>query len=191
MGVVIGITGRNCAGKDTVAAILEERGFERYSLSDVLREELRARGQEITRPALIALGNELRAAEGPGTLAQRVQAMIRTDRCALVSVRNPTEVERLRALPGFELWAVDAPVTERFARETRRGRESLPASLEEFEALEARENTSDPNAQQLDATFALRDFLIDNDGTLADLEAKVLARVASLEAAAIASGEHA
>lgn len=190
MGVVIGITGRNCAGKDTVAAILEEHGFERYSLSDVLRAELRARGEEITRPALIALGNELRAAEGPGTLAIRVRAMIQTDRCALVSVRNPVEVERLREIPGFELWGVDAPVEERFARETSRGRESQPTTLEAFQALEERENTSDPNAQQLDATFRLADHTIDNDGTLEDLEAKVMARAARLEAA-VASGEHA
>ena len=187
MGVVIGITGRNCAGKDSVAAILEAHGFERYSLSDVLREELRARGQEITRPALIALGNELRAAEGPGTLALRVRAMIRTERCALVSVRNPTEVERLREIPGFELWGVDAPVAERFARESSRGRESQPTTLEEFKALEDRENTDDPNAQQLDATFRMADHTIDNDGSLSELEAKVMGRVAALEAA-VASG---
>ena len=188
MGVVIGITGRNCAGKDTVAAILEKHGFEHYSLSDVLREELRRRGQEITRPTLIALGNELRAAEGPGTLAMRVRDMIKTERCALVSVRNPVEVERLREMPGFEFWAVDAPVEVRFARETSRGRESQPTSLEDFIELEARENTSDPNAQQLDATYRMADHFIDNDGTLEELEAKVMARVAHLEAA-VASGE--
>ncbi len=188
MGVVIGITGRNCAGKDTVAAILEGRcGFERYSLSDVLRAVLRERGQEITRPALIALGNELRTAEGPGTLAIRVRGMMKTDRVTLVSVRNPVEVERLREIPGFVLWAVDAPVAERFQRETARGRESLPATLEEFKELEARENTSDPNAQQLDATFALHDSMIMNDGSLEDLEARVSALLAPLSA--VASGE--
>ena len=194
MHAVIGITGSNCAGKDTVAAALEARGFERYSLSDVLREELRQRGVEITRRALIALGNELRTAEGPGTLAIRVRGMIRTDRVALVSVRNPTEVERLREIPGFVLWAVDAPVERRFERETARGRESLPASLEEFRALEARENTSDPNAQQLETTFALRDELILNDGTLDELDAKVAALLDAIEPAAMdvdtaASGE--
>ena len=189
MGVVIGITGRNCAGKDTVAAILERHGFERYSLSDVLRAELRKRGEEITRPTLIALGNELRTAEGPATLAIRVQDMIQTERCALVSVRNPMEVERLREIPGFEFWAVDAPVEVRFARETSRGRESLPASLEEFVELEARENTSDPNAQQLDATYNLADWEIQNDGTLEELEARVMGRIEALEA--VASGDQA
>ena len=184
MALVIGITGRNCAGKDTVAKALTARGFESYSLSDVLREELRRRGDEITRPALIALGNELRAAEGPGVLARRVQALMKTDRVALVSVRNPTEVETLRELPHFVLLGVDAPVAVRFARETSRGRESAPATLEAFMELEERENTADPNAQQLDATMALADHVLMNDGTLAAFEAEVADLLSTLLAAA-------
>lgn len=190
MGVVIGITGRNCAGKDTVAEVLEQNRFERYSLSDVLREELRRRGQAITRPTLIALGNELRAAEGPGTLAMRVRDMIKTDRCTLVSVRNPVEVERLREIPGFELWAIEAPVEVRFEREVRRGRESQPTTLEAFMALEDQENTADPNAQQLDATMRLADVVFHNDDTLAALAQMVMARIAHLQAD-VATGEHA
>ena len=184
MALVIGITGRNCAGKDTVAKALAVRGFECHSLSDVLRVELRRRGVEITRPALIALGNELRAAEGPGVLARRVQSMIETDRVALVSIRNPTEVETLRGLDHFVLLGVDAPVAVRFAREASRGRESAPATLEAFVELEERENTADPNAQQLDATMALADHVLVNDGTLEDFEARVSDLLATLMAGA-------
>ena len=173
MVLVIGITGRNCAGKDTLARALIERGFESHSLSDVLREELRLRGQEITRPALIAVGNELREREGPGVLARRVQSMMQTDRVALVSVRNPVEVQTLRELPRFVLLGVDAPVEVRFTRETERGRESAPQSLAEFRALEDRENTANPNGQQLDATMALADHVLVNDGSLADFEQDV------------------
>ena len=178
--LVIGITGRNCAGKDTVAGTLQARGFESHSLSDVLRVELRRRGEEITRPALIALGNELRESEGPGVLARRVQSLMETDRVALVSVRSPAEVECLRELPGFVLLGVDAAVEVRFERESKRGRESAPATLAEFKRLEDRENTSNPNAQQLDATMGLADHRLQNDGTLAEFEASVsdvLARI--------------
>ncbi|MDA1193966.1 MAG: hypothetical protein O2894_02170 [Planctomycetota bacterium] len=188
MPVVIGITGRNCAGKDTVAAALAARGFEHHSLSDVLRVELTRRGAEITRSALIALGNELRAAEGPGVLAIRVKAMMQTDRVALVSVRSPAEVQELRRLDGFVLFAVDAPVEVRFARERTRGRESLPATLAEFIELEARENTSDPKAQQLDATVALADYTIDNNGSLSELDRTVGALLSEIEAGAPAPG---
>jgi len=181
MALVIGITGRNCAGKDTVAQTLVERGFEAHSLSDVLRVELRRRGEEITRPALIALGKELREAEGPGVLAQRVQAMMETDRVALVSVRSPAEVACLRAMDDFVLLGVDAPVAVRFERETRRARESAPGSLEAFVALEASENTSNPNAQQLDATMRLADHVLENDGTLVQFEQRVSDLLATLE----------
>jgi len=191
MALVIGITGRNCAGKDTVARALAARGFESHSLSDVLRVELKRRGVEITRPALIALGNELRASEGPGVLARRVQAMMETDRVALVSVRNPSEVEVLRGLDHFVLLGVDAPVAVRFAREAARGRESAPATLAAFMELEERENTADPNAQQLDATMALADHVLVNAGTLEEFEDRVSDLLATLmaEAAGVAGPE--
>jgi dephospho-CoA kinase len=171
--LVIGITGPNCAGKDSAAHVLEGLGFERHSLSDVLREELSRRGQPVTREALIALGVELRRLEGPAVLADRVKHRIRTGRAALVSVRSPAEVASLRALPGFVLLGVTAPPATRFERERRRDREGAVRTLGEFLALEARERTTDANAQQLDAAWALVDEAIENDGTLEDLARKV------------------
>jgi dephospho-CoA kinase len=170
---VIGITGKNCAGKDTVADVLEARGFERHSLSDAIRVELRERGEEITRDALIALGRELREAEGPAVLAERMKRLVATDLVCLVSVRSPAEVESLRALDGFVLLAVDAPVEVRYARELTRKREGAGGTLEDFIAIEKREDSSDPNAQQLSATIALADHTITNDGALPELERRV------------------
>jgi dephospho-CoA kinase len=182
--LVLGITGRNCAGKDSVADILVEEGFERWSLSDVLREELRRRGAPITREALIALGVALREQDGPAVLAERVKALIRTQRVCLVSVRSPAEVEALRRMEGFHLLCVEAPLEVRFARERRRDREGAPLDLATFRALEARENSTDPKAQQLDATRALADERIVNDGSLEDLARRVRDLVARLEGAA-------
>jgi len=176
--IVIGITGRNCAGKDATADVLESLGFERHSLSDALRDELRARGAEITREALIDVGNELRRAEGPAVLAERMKRRIATERACLVSVRSPAEVEALRALDGFVLLALEAPPAVRFERERHRRherRESVPPTLEAFLAVEERENSNDENAQQLDAAIALADATITNDGDLEDLRADVLA----------------
>ena len=160
----IGITGRNCAGQDTLADDLEACGFERHSLSDAIREELRARGQEITRDALIALGRELREAEGPAVLAERMKRMIKTDRVALVSVRSPAEIASLRELDGFVLVSVSAPVEVRYARELARAREGAGGTLEEFIAIEKREDSTNPNAQQLSAAIEMADTEIVNDG---------------------------
>jgi dephospho-CoA kinase len=180
--LVIGLTGRNCAGKDTVADLLVPRGFERHSLSDALREELRARGVAITRVALIAVGRELREREGPAVLAERMKRMVRTDRVVLVSVRSPAEVVSLRRLPRFVLVEVAAPIDVRFRREMARRREQAPITFEAFSALEAMEESTDPNAQQLGATIRLADRVVENGGTKDALEAKVAALLEDLDA---------
>jgi dephospho-CoA kinase len=91
-------------------------------------------------------------------------------------------------MEGFVLLCVEAPLEVRFARERRRDREGAPLDLATFRTLEARENTTDPKAQQLDATRALADERVVNDGTLEDLERRVEALLERLEAAA-ARGE--
>ncbi|MHA7837254.1 MAG: deoxycytidylate deaminase, partial [bacterium] len=62
----------------------------------------------------------------------------------------------------------------RFERMRERGRPGDPETLEELEALEARERGSeDPNAQQLDAVRDEADFVLTNDSTLEDLHAQI------------------
>ena len=41
--MIVGITGFFCAGKDTMAAMLQQKGFNHISLSDIIREELSSR----------------------------------------------------------------------------------------------------------------------------------------------------
>ena len=55
--MIVGVTGFFAAGKDTVAEILQERGFRHVSLSDIIREEIRSRGEEVTIPHLTTVGN--------------------------------------------------------------------------------------------------------------------------------------
>ena len=58
--MIIGLTGKNAAGKGEVAEYLKKKGFVYYSLSDVIREEATEKGLEHSRENLINLGNELR-----------------------------------------------------------------------------------------------------------------------------------
>src|SRR6266480_7098088 len=55
--MIIGLTGKNAAGKGEVAKFLQERGFQFASLSDVLRDELKRRRLSITRDHLTKVGN--------------------------------------------------------------------------------------------------------------------------------------
>jgi dCMP deaminase len=155
---------------------LEARSFYAHSLSDVLRDELRARGGEETRERMIALGNELRAKGGPAALAERLLAKLAPDRNYVIdSIRHPAEVEALRRHGrGFKLVWVDADPKLRLDRLRARGRAGDPASLAALEDLEGRERGSaGANAQQLDAVERLADFRLRNEGALAVLHAGI------------------
>lgn len=166
---VIGLTGPNASGKGEVAAYLARRGFAVHSLSDLVREEAGTRGFAPEREHLIRVGNELRAECGPGVLAERILPRLR-GRTVIDSIRNPAEVEVLRAgLPHFVLVGVSAPAEVRFRRSLERARQGDPESLDEFLAREREENLVDPAGQQLDATFRLADFSVDNSGSLEEL----------------------
>lgn len=169
---LVGLTGTNGAGKGEVAAYLGRKGYAYLSLSDVLREELAARGLPASRDNLIAAGNELRERFGAGVLAERTLAKV-LGPTVIDSIRNPAEVERLRRRPGFLLIAVDAPVEVRFERARARGRDESAATLEEFQAKEALELSGGANGQQLERCMAMADRRIANDGTLEELWRKV------------------
>lgn len=169
--MIIGLTGPNAAGKGEVASCFVRVGFLYHSLSDVLRDDLRASGTPPTRDHLIALGNELRSRLGPGALAVKILPRL-GQRDIVDSIRNPAEVEVLRGAAGFVLVGVDAPLEVRYRRALARGRPGDGGTLAEFEAREARENSSDPARQQLARTFALADHVLVNDGTLEDLRGK-------------------
>jgi dCMP deaminase len=169
--MIIGLTGKNGSGKTAVSDYLQSRGFEYYSLSDEIRNEVRRRGEEITRNVLIKIGNELREKFGPGVLAERVMSCLENDRNYVVdSIRNPHEVEALRHRPDFTLLALEADETIRFDRSRRRGREGAAGTLQQFIEEEARElHSSNPASQQLQATRAMADLAVVNNGTMEQL----------------------
>jgi dephospho-CoA kinase len=163
-----------------VAQYLGTLGFRLHSLSDVVRAEAASRGLPPEREHLIRIGNLLRREGGPGVLAERiVERLGRRD--VVDSIRNPSEVEVLRGVPGFVLIGVSATVECRFERSIERGRAGDPQSLDEFVERERQENAADPTAQQLDATLALADRRVENDGDLADLHRQVDGILADLE----------
>jgi dephospho-CoA kinase len=167
------LTGPNAAGKGEAAAHLAKRGFSLHSLSDVVREAARDRGFPPEREHLIRIGNDLRREGGPGVLAQRLLPRL-AGRSVADSIRNPAEVEVLRAgLDRFLLVGIAASPEARFRRIVARGRPGDPRTMEEFEERERQENASDPNSQQLTATFEMADVVVDNSGSLDDLAHRI------------------
>ena len=174
--MILGVAGPNGAGKGEVVAFLRARSFTALSLSDVIRDALRAEGVAETREQMIDAGRRLRAAHGPAALAERLAPRLLPDRhYAIDSIRHPAEVEALRrASRRFRLLWVDADPALRLERLRARGRPGDPETLARLLELEGRERGSaDEAAQQLDAVAALADARLHNDGPLAELHAQL------------------
>jgi dephospho-CoA kinase len=162
---LIGLTGTNGAGKGEAAAFFMAKGYEYHSLSDILRDELRRKGQEISRDNLIKTGNQIRKTRGPDVLARLVLTQI-SGHSVIDSIRNPHEVEFLKREKNFILLAIDAPVELRYKRVKKRGRDESAASMEEFIRKEQEEMTTQQKGQQLQTCIKMADHTIMNEGTL-------------------------
>ncbi len=182
--MIIGLTGTNGAGKGAVADLLVARGFKYTSLSDAIRSWLDDQGIAESRQALTQAGRTLRRQGGAGVLAERLLTSLSGGGDYLVdSIRNPAEVAALRGRADFRLIEVRADETVRFERIVARRRGGDVATFEAFSAQEAAELTSTDSAgQQLAATAALADVVIDNSGSLDDLTAAVARVLETLRA---------
>lgn len=164
--MIVGVAGRNGAGKGEVIKLLEARGYIAVSLSDAIRDVLRERGLEESRERMIETGRALRVEGGAGVLGERITAGMDPARdYAVDSVRHPAEVDALRAAgqPFILLW-VDADLRVRFERMQARGRVGDPETLAALRELESRElGSADPAAQQLDAVRRITDRVLCND----------------------------
>ena len=169
---VVGVTGPNAAGKGEVIRILQALGFHAWSLSDMLREDLKEAGVEPTRENLIRRGRELRVAHGPGVLASRMLAHA-SEGTAVDSIRHPAEVEILRTLRHFSLISLEVAPELRFARMQARARAGDAPDWESFQAQEAREKGGQLDAQDVPACIALADVHVSNTGSLEDLRLQV------------------
>lgn len=171
--LIIGLTGTNASGKGTIADYLKRKGFAYYSLSDVIREELKKKKIKITRESLILTGNRLRERFGPAILAKRIITRMTNKNSVVDSIRNTNEVRELRKLKNFTLIAVDAPIGLRFERAKARGRVENATTVEQFRAIEKREASKNAKHQQIDKCTRMADYKIKNEGTKKELDGKI------------------
>lgn len=178
--MIVGLTGKNAAGKGEAAKYLQAKGFVYFSLSDVVRDEATKRNLEHSRDNLIRLGNELREAYGADYLAKKINEKIeqqlnirKNQNFVIDSIRSPHEAEELMKNWDFALVGIDAPVEVRFERLVKRGRLGDAKTLEELKRQEQRENLKSDTNQQLDATLGMAQIVIVNDSSLEELHKKI------------------
>jgi dephospho-CoA kinase len=150
----------------------------------MIRDEISARGEEITIDRLTKTGNELRTKFGPGILAERALLKLSPDgRAVVTSIRHGAELRALRKRGDFAMVFVDAPARVRYERSLRRARPGDCSTFEEFVAAEKFQlESQDPNSQQLLVCRDLADRVLDNAGDREEFVRKIEAFLSDLEA---------
>lgn len=172
--MIVGIVGRNAAGKTTVCRHLEKKGFMYHSLSDMLRQEAARKGIAPTRANLIKLGNDLRKQHGAGYLAEKVNEQLDSGRNHVIdSIRHPLEAGVFQKRKDFVLWFVDALEEKRFERALARARDGDALTLMDFRRSELMEEKNpEDTGQQLAQTIQGADLTIHNNGSAEELFAR-------------------
>ena len=104
---ILGITGTLGAGKGTVVDyLISKKGFIHYSVRALLVEEIQLRELEINRDNMVAVANDLRAANSPAWIVEQLyeQAEGNGHDCVIESIRSPGEVEALANKGNFAYW---------------------------------------------------------------------------------------
>ena len=174
----IALTGRMGTGKGEVVKILEKRGFQYISLSDIVREEVRKLNKKVNRLEMQTIGNSLREKEGAGVLGKRVREKILASehrKWVIDGIRNPAEIIELKKLPNFYLFALDSKFDIIIKRMKMRKRTTDKVSDEDLKKAIDREwgIGEPPDGQQVGKCVSMADFIINNNSTLDDLNDKI------------------
>lgn len=178
---LIGLSGTNGSGKDSVGEILAEKfNYLFISVSDLLRDEAARRGMPVERESLRTISAEWRREYGLGVLIDKAIEQFEQQGgsdefagLAVASIRNPGESDRIHELGGTMVWT-DADPKIRYERIYSRQRTEEDAKT--FEQFIEEEN-AEMEHEGDSATLSMRevkrahDVLVVNDGnTLDELE---------------------
>jgi len=170
--IVVGVAGMPGAGKAVVSRVANEKGYALVIMGDVIREETKRRGLELTPENIGKIMLKLREEEGPTAVAKKCIPKIAnasTDVVLVDGIRSLIEVQEFKkSLPQFVLIAVHSSPETRFGRLFRRKRSDDPSGWEVFLERDLRElSVGQGNV------IAMDDYMIVNEGTLDEYRAKI------------------
>lgn len=169
---ILGISGTNGAGKDSIGEMLAERyGWLFVSVSDYLRDEARKRGLPIEREVLRMISAEWRRKYGLGVLVDKAiqefeESGNKYKGLAVVPMRNPGEAQRVKDLGGKLVW-VDADPKIRYQRIYSRQRSAEDQkTFEQFlkEEQDEMEHSGDHHTLNMSGVKAKADIFLENSG---------------------------
>ena len=120
---IIGLSGTNGAGKDSVGDLLaKHHNYYFFSFTELFRAECRKRGIPVIRENTRMISQEWRRESGLATLIDRSMEIYKQaggdtkyDGFVMSSLRNPAEADRIHELGGTVIW-VDADPKMRYDR---------------------------------------------------------------------------
>ena len=174
--MILGITGSFGAGKgEVVDYLVKTKGFTHYSASGFIREEIVRRGMEVDRDSMAVVANDLRREHGPSYVIDSLYERAKSNGgdAVIESLRAVAEVRRIKELGGF-VFGVDALPEIRYERAFARGSEKDKVSYDRWlEQEKAEMNPNDPTKQNIFGALAESSTVVDNNGSIEDLQKNV------------------
>jgi dephospho-CoA kinase len=182
---IIGTSGTNGSGKDTVGEMIAEKyNYLFVSVSDLLRMECKRRGIAVSRENLRTVSAEWRREFGLGVLVDKAVRLAEKaehiyEGVVASPMRNVGEAQHLKDIGGTLVW-IDADPHVRYARiqAVHRGRageddKTYKEFLEEEGAEMYPSDLHDPSVLNMAGVKALADVTILNESDLQSLERTV------------------
>lgn len=171
---IIGLAGEMASGKSTVAKyLISKHGAASHRFSVPLRDVLDRMGLPQSRENLGKLSTALRGTFGDDLFAKIVSQDVSADDHTVIvvdGVRRLSDIEHLRKLPEFRLVYIKVPLEARYDRIKHRKENSddKGKSFETFQKEQTQEAETEIKGLEPHA-----DVVIENDGTLNELYAKI------------------
>ena len=188
---LLGISGTNGAGKDSVAEVLRDKyGWCFISVTELLRAEARKRGLALERENLRNISAEWRRESGLGVLINKAVVTYNNQGgdgkysgLVISSLRNPGENDTVHELGGNVIW-IDAEPKTRYERIFNRQRTSEDSkTYEQFlnEEQAEMQHSGDEATLSLSGVKDKSDKIIINNGSsINDLEQVMIDSIGDL-----------
>ena len=167
--IAVGLSGPIAAGKTTAARILERLGFRYCRFSEIIAQELRARGDPVTRDTLQAFGEEAHCSRfGQRRLQNKLAVDVeQAAKIVVDGLRHPEDRAFLR-----ERWGTAALHVHVHASADLRARRYMAGIEGSGDAFcQAEAHTVEQNVE---AMAGLADLTMANEGAIRELEGKLL-----------------
>ena len=172
---IIAFTGMPFSGKSEAVQVAKDKGIPVVRMGDMVWEETRKQGKELTDKNVGAVASMMREKQGNDIWARRtgeaMKKLLSNTECVVVDgIRNIEEITWFKKNLGadFHLVAVEASDQIREKRALQRGRQDDSATLAGFKERDKRELH-----WGLGGVIASADVVIPNDGSVAEFRKKI------------------